>query len=107
MAKIVKRDKPQGDAIALHGIGGLVPDGFYTRGAVAKMVGKSRRTIQRWHDEGIYKSTNRMAVGEILVWVYSDADIQNMRHIVTNIGHGPNARQKITPVKSLTKSNVT
>lgn len=75
--------EPQGNAI-----GHSFPDGYYTRGMAAKMVGRSIDTLKRWHDEGVYVATRQVAYGELLVWAYSDEDIAELKKIAADYKPG-------------------
>lgn len=69
-----------------------IPDGMYTRAQVAAKIGRSRDTIRRWHDDGIYVATHSQKFGERHVWLYDENDIAEMKRIARSIKPGQKPR---------------
>ena len=64
---------------------------MYTTSQAAELVGRSRDTLKRWRDGGIYKPSDKRKFGKISVNLYSNEDIVAMRKIVRTIHPGPKA----------------
>lgn len=58
-----------------------VPEGWYTRKQAADLVGRDRDTIKEWQKNGTYPPSGYMEAGKIIVWLYSEEDIEAMRKI--------------------------
>ena len=71
-----------------HGVGSLIPEGFYTRAEAAYMIGRSRDTLHRWHKSGRYQASKAMQVGKVQVWLYTDEDIEALKIIRDSIRFG-------------------
>jgi hypothetical protein len=66
-----------------------VPEGMLSRREAGLLIGKSYDTIRRWHESGIYKSTNFAQMGKNLVHLYDPADIKAMKKLARTIKPGP------------------
>lgn len=63
------------------GIMASIPEGMFTRSQVADLIGRSKDTIRRWHDTGLYESTHPKKFGEMTVWLYTEEDVENLRKV--------------------------
>lgn len=66
-----------------NSIGSIAPDKLYTRAKAARLVGRSPDTLKRWHKSGIATPSARMRAGELLVWLYTDKDIEHLRRVAS------------------------
>lgn len=71
-----------------RGILDHLPDGTYTRREAAAKIGKSYDTVRRWHETGRYKSTRSEQVGTLIVYLYDDKDIREMKKLARTIKPG-------------------
>lgn len=70
-----------------------VPSGnYHTRRRAAERVGRSVDTLKRWQRDGTFVPTRSMKVGELTVWLYSDADIETMKVIASTMHPGRRAK---------------
>lgn len=60
----------------------------YTRGQVAKIVGKSPDTLKRWKRNRIYMPSERRPFGQIMVDLYTDEDVKAMKKIAKGMKPG-------------------
>ena len=80
-----------------NGVISRVPDGYHTRSQAAALIGKSRDTLKRWHNNGTYEATEYMEAGKLQVWLYSDDDISKLKEIAENISPGRRYQKETTP----------
>lgn len=70
-----------------NGIGGMVPDGWYTRADAARQVGRDPDRLKTWHRKflagdksfEVAAPSGHMMAGALKVWLYSDEDIEKMK----------------------------
>lgn len=60
----------------------------YTVKEAAALVGRSPDTLVRWRKDGIYQPSDSTNVGSLVVWLYTDKDIQAMRELVKELRPG-------------------
>lgn len=77
-----------------NSIGQIAPDNWLTRAQMAKRIGRSKDTLKRWHNDGIYKATGIMKAGEINVWMYSVDDIDKLIDIASKLKRGRKPKTK-------------
>lgn len=66
-----------------------IPIGWFSRQEVATKIGKSRDTVKRWHNNGIFEASAYMRLGKLVVWLYSESDVRRMQQIAETIKPGP------------------
>lgn len=75
-----------------NGIGGMVPDGWYTRAEAARQVGRNPDRLKTWHRKSlagdkaydIASPSGHMWAGTLKVWLYNDKDIEAMKEFAAN-----------------------
>lgn len=50
--------------------------GYLTTAEVARLIGRTRFTVQRWRLEGILLPSHQHTMGKIVVWLYDDATVR-------------------------------
>lgn len=73
---------------------GKLPDGMYTRAQAARLVGRSKDTIRRWHETGIFVPSHSHEYGKQRVWLYTDEDLAVMRRLAQEIRPGRKAEKE-------------
>lgn len=66
---------------AAVGIMAVIPDGWLTQSAVAKIVNRHPDTISTWRKQGVYRPSGYVLAGQTRVWLYSPEDVRAMRDI--------------------------
>lgn len=80
-----------------NSIGGMVPDGWYTRSEAAGKVGRSVRTLRRWEvdpDEPV-RPSGAMQVGKLIVGLYNDDDIEALKRKAEDTKPGRKPRKAV------------
>lgn len=54
------------------------PTAFYSRSQVSKLTGISARTLMRWQASGRYMPQSSTHRGRVKVWLYSEAQVEEM-----------------------------
>lgn len=80
---------------APSGIMSSIPEGNYTRAQVAAMVGRTRDTIIRWHNSGVFVPSHSKQYGKSKVWLYTDSDVEALRKIAKDMRTGPPRKEKV------------
>lgn len=71
------------------GIKGLVPEGWHLVSEAAELVGRSADTLTRYRKEGTFIPSGHMKVGTLKVYLYSEADIVELKALAETIRPGP------------------
>lgn len=69
-------------------IGAIAPDKMYTRVQAARIIGRSPDTLKRWQKKGLALPSVRMKAGQLLVWLYTDDDIEILKHVASTCKPG-------------------
>lgn len=60
----------------------------YTVKEAAALVGRSPDTLVRWRKNGRFMPSDTIKAGQLTVYLYSDKDVELMRHIARNTKAG-------------------
>lgn len=66
----------------------------YTRSQAAELVGRNLDTLKRWKRKGIYVPSESRVFGQLVVDLYTDEDIQEMRKIAKGMKPGPSVTKQ-------------
>lgn len=73
----LQKIKPMSELIKSgNGIGAITPPEWFTRSKASKRIGRSIDTLKRWQKLDILIPSGNMPVGKLIVWLYSEEDIQ-------------------------------
>lgn len=62
-----------------NSIGAKAPEHRYTRSYAAKLVNRSPDTLKRWHKQGVCVPSDKMTAGKLVVWLYTDDDMDVLK----------------------------
>lgn len=62
-----------------------IPEGFYTRATLAKAVGVSPDTINRWRQEG-FLDYHKMPAGKVTVYLFGQDALKQARTLASGGG---------------------
>lgn len=62
-------------------VNGGIPDGYYSRGQAAAMIGKSRDTLKIWARHKVFVPRYFMNMGRVPFSLYSEEDIKQLKQI--------------------------
>ena len=62
----------------------------FTTSEAARLVGRSEDTLIRWRKAGVFvpDESNRVRYGSLLVWLYTESDIEDMKQISKTLKPG-------------------
>lgn len=66
-----------------------LPEGTYTRTQVARLIGKSRDTIRRWHKDGRLVPSREEPFGTRHVYLYTEDDLIHAHRLAREVRPGP------------------
>lgn len=70
------------------GIPSKVPEGWYTVSKAAALVGRSADRLTEWRKTGVFIPTGWMQLGQTVVHLYSDEDIEEIKDLLRNYTPG-------------------
>lgn len=68
-----------------NSIGTKVPEGYYTRAAAARVIGRHPDTLTAWRKHGILIPSAYMKAGKLDVYLYSEEDIAEGKRIAKGL----------------------
>lgn len=60
----------------------------YTVKEAAALVGRSPDTLVRWRRSGRFVPSDRQQIGRLLIWLYTDEDIEEMKQLAKELRPG-------------------
>lgn len=71
-----------------------IPEGWYTTSEAAKKVGRSKDTLTRWRKDNTFNPEGYVLRGDLTVYLYSDADIEEMQALAAGMKAGRKPQEK-------------